>query len=134
MRRLLFIAVLLAWGPHAGAAAPNCPTSLPQEQLNQCYVAAFEATEARLDALLHDLSRTLDRKRWGKVKYSQDLWENVRDVDCKLEASFLEGPAREAVRYGCSEKMGRQRIQQLRYYLCPRYNLTGQCDAERLYQ
>lgn len=133
MRRVL-IAALLGWCPLAGAAGPNCPTSLPQEKLNACFVAAFEATEARLDDLLRELRRTLDGKRWGKVKESQGLWEKVRDMDCKLEASFLEGPAREAVRYGCSEKMGRERMHQLRYYLCPRYNLTGQCDAERRYE
>lgn len=127
-------AAALAWSGLAGAAAPKCPTSLPQEELNACFVAAFEATEARLDDLLHELGRTLDRKRWSKVKESQGLWEKVRDMDCKVEASFLEGPAREAVRYGCSEKMARDRMHQLRYYLCPRYNLTGQCDAERLYE
>ena len=133
MRRS-FMAALLAGCPLAGAAGPNCPTHLPQEKLNECFVAAFEATETRLEQLLRELSRTLDHKRWSKVKHSQDLWENVRDVDCKLEASFLEGPAREAVRYGCSEKMGRARMHQLRYYLCPRYNLTGQCDAEARYE
>lgn len=131
--RILWLAALLAASP-AASAGPQCSTTLPQEELNRCFVAAFEETEGRLDGLLQELRKTLDGKRWSRVKESQGLWEKVRDMDCKVEASFLDGRAREAVRYGCSEKRARERMHQLRYYLCPRYNLTGQCDAVRQYE
>jgi len=132
--RLLMGVMLLAWTSPTPAAGPKCPTTLPQEQLNECFVAAFEDTEQRLDGLLHDLRKSLGSKQWSRLKDSQGLWAKVREIDCKLEASFLDGPVREAVRYGCSEKRTRERMHQLRYYLCPRYNLTGQCDVERLYE
>lgn len=132
--RLTLIAVLLAWAVPAPAATPNCPTTLPQEQLNECWVAAARATNERLNALLHDLKKSLSDRNWSRIKRSQDLWEDSRSIDCKVEASLIDGGAREAVRYGCTEKRGRERMHQLRYYLCPRYNLTGQCDAERLYE
>lgn len=130
--RLAVLALLLSWT--LPAAAANCPTTLPQDQLNECWVRAHEATNERLGQLLRDLRKSLSNKNWSHISESQDFWERSRTIDCKVEASLIEGPAREAVRYGCSEQRTRERMHQLRYYLCPRYNLTGQCDAERRYE
>ena len=129
MRAALLVLMLLGWSTTVPAApGPNCPTTLPQEQLNECWIQAFEHANERLDDLLHDLKRSLGRN-WAHLRESQSFWEKSRSIDCKVEASLLEGPVREAVRHGCSEKRTRERIRQLRLYLCPRYNLTGQCDA-----
>lgn len=133
MPRALLL-LLLAWSAPAPASPPNCPTTLPQDQLNECWVRAFEATNERLDRLLRELRESLSRKNWAHLGESQDFWERSRTIDCKVEASLIDGPAREAVRHGCSEKRTRERMHQLRYYLCPRYNLTGQCDAARRYE
>lgn len=133
MRGLVTAALLLGWSTLAPAAGPKCPTTLPQDQLNECWVQAFEASNQRLDELLRDLRKSLSSKNWSHIKQSQDFWEKSRTIDCKVEASLVDGPVREAVRYGCSDKRNRERMHQLRYYLCPRYNLTGQCDAEALY-
>ena len=133
MSRWIVVAALLAWSAPSFAGAANCPASLPQNKLNACWVQAYEAADEQLDRLLRDLRKSLADKTWTHLAQSQDYWEKSRTIDCKVEASFLDGPAREAVRYGCSEKRTRERIRQLRYYLCPRYNVTGQCDAERLY-
>jgi uncharacterized protein YecT (DUF1311 family) len=132
--RLSLLALLLAWSLPAPAAAPKCATTLPQDQLNECWVQAFEATNARLDDLLRELRKSLSNKTWAHLRESQSFWEKSRSIDCKIEASLIDGPAREAVRHGCSEQRTRERMHQLRYYLCPRYNLTGQCEAERRYE
>jgi uncharacterized protein YecT (DUF1311 family) len=132
--RLSLFALLLAWSLPVPAAAPKCPTTLPQDQLNECWIQAFEATNARLDDLLGELRKSLSNKTWAHLRESQSFWEKSRSIDCKIEASLIDGPAREAVRHGCSEQRTRERMHQLRYYLCPRYNLTGQCEAERRYE
>jgi uncharacterized protein YecT (DUF1311 family) len=131
--RLILIASVLAWAAPA-AAAPQCPTSLPQEQLNQCWIDAYEAADERLDQLMRDLKQSLSSRNWSHIKESQVFWEKSRSIDCKVEAAMIDGPAREAVRHGCSVKRTVERMHQLRYLLCPRYNVTGQCDAERLYE
>lgn len=132
----LLITMLLLGGSTLAAAAPasGCPTTLPQEQLNECWIQAFETADARLDNLLRDLRKSLSNKHYSHLRESQSFWEKSRSIDCKIEASLIDGPAREAVRHGCSEKRTRERIRQLRYYLCPRYNLTGQCDAAATYE
>lgn len=131
--RATLAAALLAWGVPGSAAAPNCPTTLPQEELNDCWVAAAESANQHLNELLRELKQSLGRN-WPHIKESQKHWAESRAIDCKVEASLIEGPAREAVRYGCTEKRARERIHQLRYYLCPRYNLTGQCEAAARYE
>lgn len=132
--RFSLLAIVLAWAIPAPAHAAKCPTNLPQEQLNQCWVDAAAAADERLHQLLVELKKSLSSKNWSRMKESHDLWSHSRDIDCKVEASLIDGPAREAVRYGCTEKRAIERMHQLRYYLCPRYNLTGQCDAERMYE
>ena len=130
--RFALIALLFAWAAPA-VAGPKCPSHLPQDKLNDCWVAAAAETEVRLEQLMRDLKRSLSSRNWARMRESHDLWAHSRDIDCKVEASLIEGPAREAVRYGCTEKRALERIHQLRYYLCPRYNVTGQCDAVALY-
>jgi len=130
--RLSLFALLLAFSLPAPAA--SCPTSLPQDQLNACWVRAYETANERLDQLLGELRRSLGGRNWAHLSESQDHWARSRAIDCKVEASLIEGPAREAVRYGCSEQRTRERLHQLRFYLCPRYNVTGQCEAARRYE
>ena len=135
--RLLLIAALpalLMASPSVAAAGPNCPTTLPQEQLNECHAHAADETVQRLDGLLRELRRTLNKKNWSMLKESHALWEKTRSYDCKVKASFVDGPVRSAVVSGCIEKLTHARMHQLRYYLCPRYDLTGQCDAEAAYE
>ena len=136
MRLLSIAALAVALGGSlpAAAANPKCPTTLPQDQLNECHAQAADETEKRLDGLLRELRRTLSNKNWSMMKESHALWEKTRSYDCKVKASFVDGPVRSAVVNGCIEKLTRQRMHQLRYYLCPRYDLTGQCDAEAAYE
>jgi uncharacterized protein YecT (DUF1311 family) len=134
MRTALFMAALLMSSSLAIAADPRCPVTLPQAELNDCFEKAADETAQRLDGLLKELRATLTGKNWALMKESHALWAKSRAMDCKVEASFAERPIRSAVTYGCIEKRTRERMHQLRYYLCPRYDLTGQCDAERLYE
>ena len=116
---------------HAG---PDCPVNLPQEQLNDCYEQAAADTVRRLDDLLSELRHTLGRRNWSSLKQSQVLWEKSRDLDCHVEASFVEEPIRSAVHAGCTEKRTRARMHELRYFLCPEYDLNGRCEAARDYE
>jgi uncharacterized protein YecT (DUF1311 family) len=131
--RKFWIAALLPWSSLA-LASPACPVTLPQDQLNACFENGAAETEKRLNGLLRELRASLNDRNWSLIKESQNLWEKTRSLDCKVEASFIEGPVRTAVTYGCIEKRTRQRLHQLRYYLCPRYDLTGQCDVEAAYE
>ncbi|HUR42359.1 MAG TPA: lysozyme inhibitor LprI family protein [Verrucomicrobiae bacterium] len=130
--RLCFAALLLfATLP---ATAANCPTTLPQDRLNDCWVKAADVANARLDDLLRELKPALGKRHWAHLKESQSYWEDSRSIDCKVEASLIEGPVREAVRYGCTEKRAIERMRQLRFLLCPQYNLDGRCEAARRYE
>jgi len=137
MRFAALLTLLLTQVPLTAAAAgpgPRCPTSLPQAEINECFEQAAEETQARLDGLLRELKRTLSKKNWSLIKQSHNLWADSRELDCKVKASFIDSPARDAVHWGCREQRTRERMHQLRYYLCPRYNLTGQCEAARRYE
>lgn len=132
--RLRTLAALAMLGlPVLAAAGTGCQTSLPQDKLNECYEAAAGDAQKELDGLMVNLKHSLTSKGWAETRESAIYWEKTRLLDCKVEAAQIDGPVRYAVRWGCTEKRTRERIHQLRYLLCPRYNLTGQCDAEALY-
>ena len=132
MRKIIIVAACLMAAPsfaQQGAPRAPCPTNLPPEKFQECSEAAFDRARAHLDALLHDLRKTLTAKNWDRMKAGQVLWEKSRNWDCTVPGSFEEKPYEKSVRYQCEAELTHQRIYQLRLYLCPRYRHTGQCDA-----
>lgn len=120
--------------PPPQPAGPDCPVTLPQGQLNECYERAADATVRRLDDLLSELRHSLGRRNWSSLKQSEMLWEKSRDLDCQVEASFGAEAIRTAVIAGCTEKRTRARLHELRYFLCPEYDVSGRCDAAKDYE
>lgn len=100
-----------------------------------CAELAFEAAQRRMDMLMRELKGTLSRKNWSHVRESQIYWEKSRSLECHVETAFVAGmPDQDIVKYQCLEDHTIDRMHQLRYYLCPRYVRTGQCDAEKAYE
>jgi uncharacterized protein YecT (DUF1311 family) len=132
--RTSWAAALLAASSIAGAADPRCPVSLPQGELNACYERIADDAQERLNRLLQEVRRTVTDKNWSMLRESHDLWTQSRDLDCKVKATLVDRPVRDAVYSGCREKRTRERMRQVSYYLCPRYDLTGVCDAAKEYE
>ena len=128
------LALALAGASVAAFAAPvDCSRAAAGDV--QCAEQSFEQTQRRLDELLRELKGSLSQKNWAHLKQSQAFWEKSRSLECHIETSFVAGgPDQDAVKYACLEDHTLDRMHQLRYYLCPRYARTGQCDAERYYE
>jgi uncharacterized protein YecT (DUF1311 family) len=133
IRPLLLLAVVLAASPAYAAKADCGRRGAPATA--ECAEQRFEAVQGRLDQLMHELKGTLSRKNWGHVRESEIYWEKSRSLECHVETDFVAGMAdQDVVKYQCLEDHTVDRMHQLRFYLCPRYVHSGQCDAEKAYE
>jgi uncharacterized protein YecT (DUF1311 family) len=128
----LIVVALLSASPFAFAA--QCPLNQPAKKQAECYDAAYTSAQDRFDGLYKELRKSLPNRTWAHLKESEILWEKSRDRDCWVEASFAEGDLRNIARSQCMMRLTTDRMHQLRFYLCPRYLQTGQCDALSAYE
>lgn len=131
--RLLAAFALMCGASMAQAGDRDCGRAASADA--ECAEMEFDGVQARLNDLLRELKTSLPRREWSHLKESQAYWEKSRSLECHIEVAFVaNSPDRDAVKYHCLADHTTDRMHQLRYYLCPRYVRTGQCDAEREYE
>jgi uncharacterized protein YecT (DUF1311 family) len=130
---IMLIALLMA--STAFAADTTCTQAATQADLDRCMSTAAAAKQKKLDTLLAELKRSLEPGSRKLLEQSQAAWEKSRKLDCEIEASFFAGgSAQPAIVNGCYDQHTSDRINRLRYYLCPDYAMTGDCDAAAKYK
>ena len=86
---LLFVAVA-AYAQDADKI--DCKSeSLNMMQLDQCAGREFKATEARLDALVRELSGKYDPPNRALLEAAQKAWRAWRDAECDYETNGTAG-------------------------------------------
>ncbi|HET7635573.1 MAG TPA: lysozyme inhibitor LprI family protein [Burkholderiales bacterium] len=132
----VFITLLaLLMAGTAFAADTTCTQATTQADLDRCMSAAAAAKQKRLDALLAELKRSLMPEARNLLEQSQAAWDKSRKLDCEIEASFFAGGSiQPTIVSGCYVQHTSDRINRLRYYLCPDYAMTGDCEAAAKYK
>jgi uncharacterized protein YecT (DUF1311 family) len=132
----IFITLLgLLFANAAFAADTACAHAMTQADINRCTHAAASAEQKNLDALLTELKQSLAPGNWKTLEQSQASWKKTRKLDCEIEASFFDGGSMQpTIVNGCYDRHTANRISHLRYYLCPNYAMTGDCEAAAKYK
>jgi uncharacterized protein YecT (DUF1311 family) len=116
--------------------ADDCmDTAMTQRDINVCAYQHSQAAEVLLNKLESEILSVLDAEAKNKFLTSQDAWKIVVSNDCDIESGFFAGGSIEPTIYSsCREKYAKQRILQIRYFLCPEWSMTGVCEAESQYE
>ena len=117
---LRFALVLALAAAPGAAAALDCsdPGSLPQQQMNACAWADYEAADAVLNRLWPDALAEARRMGAGdRLLAAQRAWIPFRDAACEAEAAVWgEGTMAPFIRATCLTGQTERRIADLRYF------------------
>jgi len=114
------------------AYTPDCSNAVTQADLNLCAGETVQQSQQKLEQLLKELQIKMDNNTWTKLVAVQQEWANFRDDDCKWQilGDGSIAPMMEAL---CISSHNNQRIQDLKFFLCPGDGLTGPCPASQKY-
>lgn len=129
MRILPLLPTLLLTSSLSAAEEP-CARANTQTQIDECSGRAAERAQTKMDGLLTKLRRSLTSENWRLLENSQREWLEVRRLDCEIERSFFDGGSSQpGIVNACYEAHTKDRLQQIRHYLCQDYSVTGKCAA-----
>jgi uncharacterized protein YecT (DUF1311 family) len=119
-------ALLIASSCVAQAQDFDCsnPDDLPQQGMNFCSAAEFEAADAELNEVWADLRRTLKQREteyegyegWFETALAgQRAWITYRDAQCEAEGMAAEGGSMQPLLVsGCLVRLTEARVVELR--------------------
>lgn len=87
-RTLLALVVLTASGY---ALADECENASTQMELNQCTGAQYQAADAKLNKTYQEAIKRAEPPQRDLLKKAQNAWITLRDTDCELLSSGVEG-------------------------------------------
>lgn len=132
MKWTIGIALLLS---NFSVFAVDCmDTAMTQSGINMCSAEKAESAQKDLEELQNVILETLNNTQKASFKEAQLNWHSMMENDCSLESSFFEGGSiRPTIYNSCIESHHHERIEQIKYYLCPSWAMKGSCDAAELY-
>jgi len=111
-----------------------CGDLTTQFAMNECFGRQALQDQAKLDALLKELSGALEKSEFGRLTAVQKVWTSYRDMHCQWQASFFEGGSIQPTeRSTCLSSVIWNRIDELKWNLCEGHGMTGECAASRKY-
>lgn len=112
----------------------DCGSVSNQSDMNDCYAREAKRVQQLLDALVQELTKTLDPTKGQQLLNVQAKWVAYRDAHCGWQAKFSEGGSIQPTVYSnCMEGLAWDRIDELKYDLCEGWGMTGPCPASRRY-
>jgi len=130
---LVSLLMLLPVGAQAQDADKiDCTSeSLNQFELDQCAGRDFKAVEARLDALVRELSGKYDPANRALLEAAQKAWRAWRDLECNYETNGTAGGTiNSMMNTKCRTAKANARLEELEAQLhCEEGDLT--CNAPR---
>lgn len=88
--RTLALAVLLLGSPLL-AVADECDNASTQSQLNSCTSGQYQAADKKLNQTYQAALKRATQQQAAMLKKAQQSWVTVRDSDCALMSSGVEG-------------------------------------------
>lgn len=90
------------------------PEMLPQQGINFCLHADWQAQDARLNAVYQRMLARLAPADQDTLREGQRAWITYRDKACAIEALQMEGGSGEAMLlYGCYARLTERRADDL---------------------
>lgn len=109
-------------------------TAMTQSEINMCSAEKAKNAQYQLNKLERDILETLNSTQKEKLNKAQVNWRSMMEHDCQLESSFFEGGSiRPTIFNACIESHHNERIEQIKYYLCPSWAMKGKCDVAKEY-
>ena len=144
MHRIILIVALVAalmvsptaWNPQQAQSKQPVPCGdlTNQSAMNECLGRQALQDQAKLDALLKELSGALDKSEYSRLTAVQKAWTSYRDTHCQWQASFFEGGSIQPTeRSTCLSSVIWNRIDELKRNLCEGHGMTGECAASKKY-
>ncbi len=132
MKYALFSILLLASSSGWGSCMEN---ARDDEEINVCQHALAKELEYKLRDLEKDIKSHLKGTQKDRFNDSQVHWRKMTERDCQIEADFYEGATvYPAILSQCLQKHYRDRINQVRNYLCPEHSLSTDCPQSEKYK
>ena len=129
---LACLLMLLPISARAQSDKIDCTSeSLNQFELDQCAGRDFKAVEARLDALVRELSGKYDPANRALLEAAQKAWRAWRDLECNYETNGTAGGTiNSMMNTKCRTAKANARLEELEAQLhCEEGDLT--CNAPR---
>lgn len=144
MRRILLVIAVtaalnaspIAWNAQQTQSKEPVPCGdlTTQSAMNGCFGNQALQDQAKLDALLKELSVVLEKSEVTRLTAVQKVWTSYRDLHCQWQASFFEGGSIQPTeRSTCLSSVIWSRIDGLKRNLCEGHGMTGECAASKKY-
>ncbi len=101
-------------GQHMNAADAPCRSGSSNAQISQCFAAAYQDADKKLNDVYRRVLATLGPEHQKSLQAAQLLWIRFRDANCEVEHGLYEGgSAAPMVLDACLEALTRQRADDL---------------------
>ena len=105
------------------------------EEINVCQHKLAKQKEYQLKNLVTEIKKRFRGTQKDRFNDAQQLWEKMTNRDCEIEADFYEGSqVYIAILSQCLNGHYQQRIDQIKYYLCPDHSLSKACPASEKFE
>ena len=138
MRLLFFLAMvvmaLASLAPTSIARADDCANAMDQATMNECANAAYQKSDAQLNALYKQIKQRLkgDGAATKLFVATQRAWVAFRDAECKFSSSAVSGGSIYPTVYAeCLDRLTKARVDDFKTYLaCQEGDLSCPVPAQ----
>jgi len=112
-------------------AEPLCmKESRSEEEINICQHAVAKELELQIGDMEKLVRTHFKSPQIERFDEAQTRWQQMTEKDCEIEANFYEGAAiYPAIQSECLQRHYQERLQTLKKYTCPEYNLGNGCES-----
>jgi uncharacterized protein YecT (DUF1311 family) len=118
--RLIVLLAAAALTMSSSVRAEDCQNAASQRELNSCANAAYEKSDAELNALYKQVTARLkdDARRTKLLVATQRAWIAFRDAECAFVGEpTADGSVNPLVRANCLDRITSARVNDLKSYL-----------------
>jgi uncharacterized protein YecT (DUF1311 family) len=118
--RLIVLLAAAALTMSSSVRAEDCQNAASQRELNNCANAAYEKSDAELNALYKQVTARLkdDAKQTKLLVAAQRAWIAFRDAECAFVGEpTADGSVNPLVRANCLDRITSARVNDLKSYL-----------------
>jgi len=103
-------------------------TAMTQSEITMCSLQSAKKVEDKLTELEISIQHSLDIPQRDLFTQAQISWRSMAENDCMIQRNFYAGGSiAPSVYNSCMESRIEQRINQIKYFLCPSWWMKGEC-------
>jgi uncharacterized protein YecT (DUF1311 family) len=124
------LGILMLFASIMTVNADDCmETAMTQIDITMCSKDKALAMDQNLNTLVDKIDQTLELSQREWFNQSQLSWRTMAENDCLIQRSFYEGGSiAPSIYNSCMELRTEQRIEQIKYFLCPNFWMKGVCE------